>query len=53
MSATQPEVQNTQLVILNGTEDQTAKILGEGYQLEKSFTKNQQGVYILERITSD
>jgi len=49
MSATQPELQNTQFIILNGSEDGVAKMLETGYQLEKSFAKNKQGVYILKR----
>jgi hypothetical protein len=53
MGATQPEQDNTQLVILNGREDEVMKILEKGYQLEKSFTKNQQGIYIFKRSTSD
>jgi hypothetical protein len=53
MSAKNPELQNTQLIIFNGREDEVTKILGSGYQLEKSFTKNHQGVYILKRISND
>jgi len=53
MSATQPELQNTQVIIFNGRENEATKILETGYLLEKSFTKNQQGVYILKRITND
>ena len=53
MNATKPELQNTQLIILNGMEDEVTKILGEGYQVEKSFTKSQKGIFILKRITSD
>lgn len=33
--------------------DDVAKIIKTGYQLEKSFAQNQQGVYILKRINSD
>jgi hypothetical protein len=53
MNAIKPELQNTQLIILNGKEDEVAKILTTGYQLEKSFTKSQHGIYILKRITRD
>jgi hypothetical protein len=53
MSATQPELQNTQVIIFNGRENEATKILETGYQLEKSFAKNQQGVYIMKRINSD
>jgi dTDP-D-glucose 4,6-dehydratase len=30
-----------------------AGFLGSGYQMDKSFTKSQQGIHILKRITSD
>ena len=53
MNAIKPELQNTQLIILNGKEDEVAKILTIGYQLEKSFTKSQHGIYILKRVTRD
>lgn len=53
MSATQPELQNTQFIILNGSEDEVVKILETGYQLEKSFIKSQQGIYILKRVPRD
>ena len=53
INAIKPEVQNTQLIIFNGREDELMKILGTGYLLEKSFVKNQQGIYILKRVTSE
>ena len=53
MTATQPELQNTQFIILNGSEDEVAKMLDTGYKLEKSFAKNKRGVYILKRTTRD
>jgi ABC-type Zn uptake system ZnuABC Zn-binding protein ZnuA len=53
ISATQPELQNTQVIIFNGRQDALVKILGTSYQLDKSFIKNQQGVYFLKRTTSD
>ena len=53
ISATDPELQNTQVIVFNGSEDEVTKILVTGYQLEKSFIKNHHGVYILKRITND
>lgn len=53
MSVTQPELQNTQVIIFNGREDEVTKILEIGYQLEKGFAKNQQGIYILKRVPRD
>jgi nucleoside-diphosphate-sugar epimerase len=53
ISSMNPELQNTQLVILNRRDEESKKILETDCQLEKSFTKNYQGDNILKRITSD
>jgi hypothetical protein len=39
--------------LFNGRAEELKKILGDDYQLEKSFTKNQEEVYILRRILRD
>ena len=53
MSAINPNLQNTHSIVFNGRAEELKKILGDDYQLEKSFTKNQDGVYILRRIVRD
>ena len=53
MSATEPELQNTQIIIFNGRANELTKFLEKGYQFKKGFIKNKQGVYILRRISSD
>ena len=51
--AINPNLQNTHSIVFNGRAEELKKILGDDYQLEKSFTKNQDGVYILRRIVRD
>lgn len=53
MVSIKPELQNTKFIIFNGRKDELKKIIRSDYQLEKSFTKNQHGVYVLKRITND
>ena len=51
MEALNPELQNTQYVIYQGNQSEADKILGSDYQLEKSFLKNNQGIFIFKKLT--
>ena len=49
MNAIEPGLKNTQIIVLNGKREELTKVLEKGYQLEKSFVKNQQGIYFLKK----
>jgi hypothetical protein len=49
IKATNPDLQNTHFVILKGKDKEVNKILEANYQLEKSFTKDNQGVYLFKK----
>jgi hypothetical protein len=50
IEALNPELQNTQLVIYQGNQSEADTILGSDYQLEKSFLKNNQGIFIFKKL---
>ena len=51
MEALNPELKNTQYVIYQGNQPEADTILGSDYQLEKSFLKNNQGIFIFKKLT--
>ena len=51
MQALDPKLHNTQFVIYQGNQSEADTILGSNYQLEKSFLKNNQGVFIFKKLT--
>ena len=50
IEALNPELQNTQFVIYQGNQSDADTILGSDYQLEKSFMKNNQGIFIFKKL---
>lgn len=50
MEALNLELQDTQFVIYQGNQSEADKIVGSDYQLEKSFLKNNQGVFIFRKL---
>jgi len=50
IEALNPELHNTQFVIFQGNPSRADKILGSDYQLEKSFLKNNQGIFIFKKV---
>ena len=50
IEAINPELQNTQFVIYQGNQSDVNKILRSDYQLEKSFLKNNQGIFIFKKL---
>ena len=50
MEARNPELHDTQFVIYQGNQSEADKILGSDYQLEKSFLKNNQGIFIFKKL---
>jgi len=50
IAAINPELQNTQFVIYQGNQLDANKILRSDYQLEKSFLKNNQGIFIFKKL---
>ena len=50
IEALNPELKNTQYVIYQGNQSEADKILGSDYQLEKSFQKNNQGIFIFKKV---
>jgi hypothetical protein len=52
MKALNPELKNTQFVIYQGNQSGADRILGSDYQLEKSFLKNNQGIFIFKKIAN-
>ena len=51
MEVLNPELHDTQFVIYQGNQSEADKILGSDYQLEKSFLKNNQGIFIFKKLT--
>ena len=52
IEALNPELHDTQFVIYQGNQSEADKILGSDYQLEKSFLKNNQGIFIFKKIAN-
>ena len=52
MEALNPDLLHTQFVIYQGNLSEADKILGLDYQLEKSFLKNNQGIFIFKKIAN-
>ena len=52
IEALNPELHDTQFVIYQGNQSESDKILGSDYQLEKSFLKNNQGIFIFKKIAN-
>lgn len=52
IEALNPELHDTQFIIYQGNQLETDKILGSDYQLEKSFLKNNQGIFIFKKIAN-
>ena len=50
MEALNPELHDPQFVIYQGNQSEAGKILGSDYQLEKSFLKNNQGIFIFKKV---
>ena len=50
IEALNPELHDTQFVIYQGNQSEADKILGSGYQLEKSFLKKNQGIFIFKKL---
>jgi hypothetical protein len=50
IEALNPELHDTQYVIYQGNQSKADKILGSDYQLEKSFLKNNQGIFIFKKL---
>lgn len=50
IEALDPKLQNTQFVIYQGNQSGADRILGSDYQLEKSFLKNNQGIFIFKKL---
>ena len=51
MEALNPQLHDTQFIIYQGNQSEADKILGSDYQLEKSFLKNNQGIFIFKKLT--
>ena len=47
-----PELHDTQFVIYQGNQSEADKILGSDYQLDRSFLKNNQGIFIFKKIAN-
>ena len=50
IEALNPELHHTQFVIYQGNQSEADTILGSDYQLEKSFLKNNQGIFIFKKL---
>jgi len=50
IEAINPELHDTQFIIYQGNQSEVDKILGSDYQLDKSFLKNNQGIFIFKKL---
>ena len=50
IEALNQKLQDTQFVIYQGKQSEADAILGSDYQLEKSFLKNNQGIFIFKKL---
>ncbi len=50
IEALNPELHDTQFVIYQGNQSEADKISESDYQLDKSFLKNNQGIFIFKKL---